>query len=601
MFFKNKSKLKLKGGQIMLLTTIFFMAFSLIISLGLVNPIIKQASISSDLWKAKESYFVSEAGAEDTLYRVKSNMTLGTTEVLSLNGYYATTSILDTADGKTLTTGSDRGGYIKKIETKVSNGSGGAISFVYGMQAGTGGISISGSSGIIGNVYSNGLIDGCTSCYVTGSVIVANSPSMFIDQSNELPSSPSNSVTFDDTSSTQDMAQSFKISSTSPITQVSVYLKKVGNPSDINVKIIKDSSGSPSKNSGDVVASAVLSASLVSVNYGWVDVSLSPNPSLALNTTYWLVLDGASDSTSNKYLIGANLDSNYSNGVSKIGKIGSTWTNTGYDTYFRIFLGGFFGQIKGTSQWNQFDVGTGGTGIAYAHNVSYVSATGDIRCQVGLLNNKVCNTSYSDPSPVPYPVSDANIQSWKNEATAGGIINTNYTVDGSNKISLSSKRINGNLTVSGSGELTLTGTIYVTGNVTISGSGKIKLATSYGTKSGIIVTDGRVTIPGSGQASGSGQSGSYLMIVTTSDCPASSSCGGDNAIEMSGSGGAVILNAQKGTLDFSGSAYANEAAANKIIMSGSTIVKYEDGLISPNFSSGSSGGFSITGWRELEQ
>jgi len=69
---------------------------------------------------------------------------------------------------------------------------------------------------------------------------------------------------------------------------------------------------------------------------------------------------------------------------------------------------------------------------------------------------------------------------------------------------------------------------------------------------------------------------------------------------MSGSGGAVILNAQKGTVNFTGSANASEATANKISMSGSTIITYESGIASPLFKGGPSGSFSITSWKEVE-
>ena len=66
------------------------------------------------------------------------------------------------------------------------------------------------------------------------------------------------------------------------------------------------------------------------------------------------------------------------------------------------------------------------------------------------------------------------------------------------------------------------------------------------------------------------------------------------------SGGAVILNAQKGTINFSGSADANEATANMITMTGSTKVTYKSGIANANFSTGPSGGFEISEWKELD-
>ncbi|MCX6717822.1 MAG: hypothetical protein NTU76_04075 [Candidatus Taylorbacteria bacterium] len=593
-----KKRISLKKGQVMLVVIVFFMSFALIISLGLINPIIKQFNLASDIWKSKESYYVSESGIEDVIFRIKNNMTVGSSENLVLNGFDVDTSITPTLDGKVLITESDRNGYTKKIETKIKEGEG--ISFNYGIQVGQGGFTMTGSSGIVGNVFSGGPIIGCSSCYINGSAIVSNSPNMIADQSNDTPESPSNSIIFGNIASTQDIAQSFKVSSTSALTQISLYMKKVGSPSDITVKIIKNNNVSPSSNANDIISSATLNSSLVTTNYDWVDVSLSPNPNLVVGTTYWIVLDGSTGNTSKKYIIGANLDSSYISGTSKTGSLGGSWTNTGYDTYFRIYLGGIFGMIKGESRYNQVNVGTIASDIVWAHNVSYVESSGPIRCQSELYNNKSCDQSYSDPAPASYPISDGNITAWKDEAILGGSTTGDYNRTNSTPVSLGPQKIVGNMHIGGSVILTVTGTLYITGDLIIDGSGIVKLSSSYGTNSGVIIVDGRVVIGRSAKAKGSGQSGSYITIISNSTCPVGS-CSSMPAIDMSGSGGSVILNAQKGTINFSGSANANSATANMITMSGETVINYQSGIANINFSSGPSGGFNIESWRQLEQ
>ena len=591
-----------KKGYVMLLTTIIFMMVSFIIIFGLTTPIIKQIFLSRDIWNAKQSYYLSEAGVEDVLYRLKDatyTQYISSIESISLDGYGATTTFsgsISGIDGMTITTLSDQNGYNKKIETRVKKS--GGISFVYGLQVGSGGLTMSGSSGIIGNVFSNGDIVGCSSCYITGSAIASNG-SVINDQSNETPIPSPNAITFTDSVSTQDISQSFQVSSSSPLTQVSLYIKRVGNPSSMTMKIVKNSAGSPSSNPADIVSSAVVNSSLVTTNYDWVDVSLSPNPNLIIGTTYWIVLDSSTGNVNNKYIIGANLDTNYSFGTSKIGSIGGSWTNTGYDTYFRVYLGDTFSKIVGENQNNIFNIGTTEDDMTWAHNVSYIESTGPIRCQNEISNNKPCDQSYDDPSPASYPISEGNITSWKDEATLGGTINSNYNLGGSSNASLGPKKIAGNIHISGGATLTVNGTLYVTGDLDIIGNGIIKLSSSYGTNSGIIIVDGKTTIDGTAIVTGSGQSGSYMMIVSNSTCPIGD-CDGDAAIDMSGSGGAVILNAQKGTINFSGSSNTNEATADKIIMSGSTVVTYESGIANINFSTGPSGGLDITGWRELE-
>jgi hypothetical protein len=594
-----EKEIKTKNGYVMLLTAVVFMMISFIIVFGLATPIIKQILSSRDIWGGKQAYYLSESGIEDVVYKIKgaefSSPVVG--DFITIDGGEAVISEIttDTSGNKKIKILSDNNNYKKEIEISVEKSEG--VSFNYGIQTGNGGITMNGGS-IIGNVYSNGDIFGCNWCKITGSAIVANSPSLFTDQENYLPESPTKSIVFGTSTNYQDLAQSFKVSSTSPVTQINLYIKKVGSPSDITLSIRSDSSGKPNPSSS--LSSLTIPASLITTSYGWVEVPLSSNPNLVVGNIYWITLD-ASNNATNYYSIAANLDSSYLNGTVKVGKINSTWYNANYDSYFKIFLGGDFGRIYGEGEDDKFKIGTGGIGGAYAHSLSYIEATGDLKCQVGISNNKICDKTYPDPSPMTMPISDGNIEDWKTEATLGGVINGNYDVSGSNKITLGAKKIIGNLTVGGSGVLTLTGSLYVTGNITISGSGIIKLDPFFAKNSGILVTDGVVEIPGSGKATGSGQTGSYMIIVTTSSCPTGSSCSGHNAVEMSGSGGAVILNAQKGTINFSGSAKANEATANKITMSGSTEVIYESGITNPTFKDGPSGSFNISGWKELEE
>jgi len=588
----------------MLVTAIIFTLVSVTIVLGLTTPIIKQILLSDDIWAAKQSYYLSEAGAEDVLYRLKSatfTSYVGTSEAITLNGFSATTTLsgsLGGVDGITLTTLSNKSGYDKTIQTKVKQGSG--VSFTYGVQVGQGGVSFNSSGKILGNLFSGGnIISNNAGAAITGSAIVSNAPNMIADQSNDSPSTPSNSITFGNAAATQDMAQSFQVSTSSTITQVSLYIKKAGTPSNVTVKIVKDNNGSPSGNSGDVLSSATINSNLVTTNFDWVDVALSPNPSLTVGTTYWIVLDGSTGSASNNYVIGTNLDTNYNLGTAKTGSLGGSWSNTGYDSYFRLFLGGFFASIIGVGQYNPLHIGTTGSDMTWVHNASYVSATGPLRCQNELLNNKACDQSYDDPSPASYPVSNGNITDWEAAAVAGGTMTGDYVHTDATPVSLGPKKIVGNLHIGGSVVLSVTGTLYVTGDVTIDGSGIVKLASSYGTNSGIIVTDGKVTIGGSGRADGNGQTGSYIMIVTTSNCAGGSTCGGLYAISVSGGSGAVVLNAQRGTIDLSGSAAINEATANQLIIDGNTTITYQSGLANPNFSTGPSGSFNITDWREL--
>ncbi len=571
------------------------MSFSLIITAGLISPIVSQLKVSSNLWKSTESFYIAEAGVEDVTYRVKNGIEYMDRDPLTIDNISAEVSVLETLDGMTITSVGVSGGSEKRVETKVVEGEG--VSFSYGIQTGNGGFIMNGGT-VEGNVYSNGEIVACGWCKITGTAISANGSTEFADQINDSPASPPNYLSFAKTTNTQDIAQSFKISTTTVVNTAEIYIKKIGSPSSAVLKLVKDSSGKPSQSSQDVLTTGTINSSSISTNPSWLTVPFTSNPTLNINTTYWLVIDASVNST-NYYSIGANLDNSYATGTSKIGNLSSsaTWSNTGYDYYFKIYLGGVYGKISGKNQNNQFNVGVNGIGDAFAHTINYVEVAGNLKCKNGAGNNKSCDTNFSDPVRTPYPVSDANIDDWKAEALAGGVINGNYSLSGSSVASLGPKKVVGNLSITNSAKLTVTGTLWVTGNITFGGSAKMLLSPSFGNKSGVIVSDGRITIPDGTSASGSGISGSYIILVSNSTCD-NTNCGGNYAINVSGTGGAVVLNAQKGTIYFNDGT-ANEITANKIIMNGGTIT-YQSGLINPAFTSGPSGSFNISSWREIE-
>lgn len=581
---ENKNK-----GAAMMIVVLFFMLISLTILIGIITPVVREFKIASENFNSKKSYFIAESGAEDIIYRIKSNMGIGTSgsdRTLFLDDSYfpIPTEITDLGNSrKRITTIGDIDTNKRKLELEVTSSTG--VSFNYGVLVGQGGITLNGSGKVIGNVYANGPITGDSSGYITGTAISANSPDMFLDQSSEK-SVPDYSLDFG-TSSRKDLAQTFVVSgSESPINKIQVYLKKVGNPSNINVYIRCPSCSNQSQASGTILASSVGSS------YGWIDIPLAPNPNLDPTKEYWLFLDAQSSSNTNYYTIAQSYN-NYDDGLSYYGVYNSTWYpfSSGEDIFFRVYLGGIMGSITGSSgsQWNQLHVGTV-SGTARAHTVNYTHATGNIYCKVGTGNNKSC-IDQADPVYIPQPVSDTDIEGWKNDAISGGTYNGNYTV-GWAGATLGPKKIVGNLVVNSGGTLVVTGNIFVTGSITLSGGGLIKLAPSYGSDDGVIISNGNIAISGGGHASGSGTSGSYIMLLSLSDS--------STAISVTGGAGAVIVYAPKGTVLVKGGASLKEVTGNKVLIDGNSSVTYESGLANNNFSSGPSGSWSIDEWKESE-
>lgn len=584
--FFTKIKNKQKGAA-MLVSVIFFLFISVAIVGGLVSPTLGQYKIANTGLHSAQAYYLAESGTEDAFYRILNNQPIGSSEVLTLGNNSTTTTITNLgSDQKKIESLGDSANFERKNYLKIITGSG--ASFNYGVQAGQGGLYL--DSGIVyGNVYSNGPItaSGSGSNLISGTAISANSPSLVADQENGS-GTPSNNYSFGNSNSNQDLAQSFVVSDDLPINKVSLYLKKVGNPSNATVRIVNNLNIIPGTNT---LASGTLLASAVTSSYGWIDISLSTNPLLLAGTTYWLVIDCAS-SNNNYYTIGLS-GNTYSSGVVRAGKYTDnySWATivnpVNPDSFFKIYLGGVLGLISGNGQWNKVSIG----GDVKAHNVSYVNAGGNIYCQVGTLNNKLCNTGEPDPVYIQFPISESNIDLWKDEALAGGINSGNYSV-GWAGATLGPKKIIGNLSVSGGGTLTVVGPLWVTGNLTLNGGGTIKLSSNYGQNDGIIIVDGTISVSGGGNATGSGTTGSYLMLVSLSSAT--------NAATINGGAGAMVIYAPYGTVNISGGASLKEATGYKINISGGASLTYETGLANMNFSTGPSGAWNLSSWQEIK-
>ena len=579
---KDFKKIKKNRGAAMLISVVFFLFISLAIISGLVASSVREFKNTNVNLKSKQSYFLAESGAEDAFYRILKNMAIGSSETITLNSNTTTTNITDiNGSTKEITSLGDVSSYQRKTSLTLSTSEG--VAFNYGMQVGNGGLEMSNTSRINGSVYVNGNISGNNSPVITGSAIAADRTAEIIDQMNDT-GTPTHAITFGTATSTQDAAQSFTVATSDVATQVSVYIKKVGNPSNATVRITAGSSGKPATSS---LTTGTLSASSVTTSYGWVNIVLS-GTTLSTGTTYWLVLD-ASVNASNYYIWGAN-DAQYANGLGKVGQYGTTtWNNTspsGLDAFFKLYLGGVNSTISNVT------IGESGVGNASAHTVNDSTIAGNLYCQTGSGNNKSCDTSAGDPAPLNFPISDAQIQAWKDEALLGGTQTGNINLSGDDTLTIGPRKVVGNVNLSNNAILTVSGTLWITGNINISNSAKIKLASSYGSGSGMVISDGTVDTSNSATFSGSGTTGSYMMMLTTSTAA--------GAININNSAGTVILVAPYGKINFSNTAGAKEAIAKTISMSNSATLTYETGLMNVNFTSGPSGSWSVDGWEEVE-
>ncbi len=582
--------LNTERGQVVIINTLLFFAISTAIIFAVTYPVVSSYQTTKSFLKSKQAFMVANSASSEAIYRLNSNMDLSS-ETITLAQGTADIVVSDAGTTKTVRIDSDVEAYERNYEIVLSQGEG--VSFSYGLQVGQGGFIMENNSTINGNVYANGDIIGSNGATVTGTAVAANVSNPSVGASNTGIVDPLYSQDFGGNSAAipQDVAQSFTVSTTTPVSAIRILVKKTGTPSDFTLRL-KSNTGSPgSPSTATPLASVTVRAATVTSSYGYLSLPLSATVSLTPGTTYWIVLDATNYGSGKYYTLGAN-DSAYSGGVAKIAANGSTWAATSpatRDLYFDVYVGGDFGLIS--------NIVVGGD--AWANTVNSSNVTGTIYCQGSTGNNKACDASRPDPVQQAWPVSDANILEWKGIATAGGATTT-LTISGGSPVTIDPVMIDGDLTLTNGATLYINGTIYVTGNISLSVNSQIMVNPVLGSASAIVVTDGRVSISNGAQLNGTGTSGSYLMVVTTSTCPNGTGCSGANAIDVGNNAGSVILNAQSGTLEFANGASAQQATANSIVMSPNSVVTYQSGLANPSFTTGPSGSWVIDSWKEVE-
>lgn len=182
-----------KKGQATIIATLFFLFISLIVISGSSSLVLKESKIIKNLIFSKESYFLAESGIEDVSYRIMNLKSVDSTEILKIDDFYATTTVvtLDT-DQKEITAQGSVFNSIRKIKAKMTTDT--SLSFHYGVQMGEGGLIMENNSLVSGNVYSNGPINGSGSNLIKGDVVSAG-PNGLINSIHSTSSAYSHNIT----------------------------------------------------------------------------------------------------------------------------------------------------------------------------------------------------------------------------------------------------------------------------------------------------------------------------------------------------------------------------------------------------------------------
>lgn len=571
-------------GQVVMITTVMFLVISLAVLAGVVMPTSNQIRSVSEQSRAKQGYLAADSVNEEAFYRLNHGYAVNSVSLPFSNNVSASAQVTDVnSTTKQITTTGTDGETTRSAKSVFSEGEG--YSFNYGLQLGNGGITMSNSATINGNVYANGNISGANSAQITGSATAA-AVSNTVPEITNGTSTPTSGIDIGRTGTAlTEVAQSFVMSTSTPVLRLSVNLKKAGSPTNLTMRIMTNSSGSPSNTQKG--PDIIIPASSVGSSFGWIDVYPSSQISLTSGSTYWLKLVSAGTSASNYYSIATTTNA-YSSGLIKTKAGSGSWTAfspSSQDEYFEIYTGN-------ASSISGMTIG----GSANAFSVTGSSVTGNLYCQTGSSNNKSCNTSQALPSTLAFGVTSSNIDDWITDASSGQTLNSSLNLSNHEATTTSGAlKINGSLNLSNDAVMTLGGPLYVTGSINLANNAIIRLASSFGSGDSFVVFgDGvgsdAVNTSGSGQFKGSGTSGSYIVVASKA---------GD--FNIANSGGSVVIITLSGTANFSNSATAKSVTAYRMTMANTSSLNYESGLADINFTTGPSGSWSVDSWSEVSQ
>jgi hypothetical protein len=166
------------------------------------------------------------------------------------------------------------------------------------------------------------------------------------------------SVTFQGVyDATRYLAVSFAASDTYTSYQCEVWVKKIGTPTaSLQVELWDDSASAPNS----MLASKTLAPANITTDTPSLlqEFVWTGSPGLAGTTTYWLVIDGGTATSTNHWAIGVDAAT-----AGKKSSDGSSWSATTYSPYYRItptaadFVGKFFEYKRGFYMVTQPDAG----------------------------------------------------------------------------------------------------------------------------------------------------------------------------------------------------------------------------------------------------
>ncbi len=560
-----------------------------------------EAGIEKTVWCLNNPTNTTDCPGNPTVYVGESSVSVG-------NGTFTTS--WDSGSRTVTSTGnvSGSGGPTSKTLKTVLSRSGAEVAFQYGLQVGTGGITMSNSSQIIGNVFANGSVTGYNTATITGDVILAvgdATTNVGVDPS------PNTTTIFGRTSpNTRYVAQSFVPTITDSVYEIDLKVARTATaPSAINVKLYTHDAANDrpgSQLATKSVAGSVFPVNIAGWDNGWTEVSISPT-ALTAGTKYWIVLEVSTTNNSNYYFVLHSTGDPYTSNTARIGSSLTSLSqlgSAGSDIAFAVKMGGTFpvlamnGGVGGSVKAHTI----GDTNVTPTVNVGnhayYQALNGTVRANTSgtpetctTTPGTYCHPNTPEETPAQFPLTSAQINQL--ELGAGSTtVGTQTFISGNTN--LGPVVINGDLYISNTAIVTLTGTIWVKGNIVMSNSGKIVLSDSYGTDSGVIIahdpsnptSKGKIYVSNSAQILGNSNPDTFILAIAMSNDLSSSVVG------LSNSQVGSIYYAPNGLVSVSNSASMKELVAKKITTANSATITYDQGLVNEFFSSGPGGSWA---------
>lgn len=248
------------------------------------------------------------------------------------------------------------------------------------------------------------------------------------------------------------------------------------------------------------------------------------------------------------------------------------------------------------------------TGTVWSNAINDATIDGDAYYQT-ISNTIVVGSEFpgsGDQTPAELPITDTQVEEWKADALAGGVIDSPCPYVINSDVTLGPIKINCDLEIKNNPNVIIAGAVWVNGTITLSNTPTIQVDAGLTNKSVPIIADNptdritssSITINNANEFIGNGVN-SYILLLSQNE--SAEQGGGEFAIEVGNSAnGDLLLYAGHGEVRINNNASLKEVSAWRVRLKNSAEVIYETGLANTLFTSGPSGGYEIDSWTEVE-